>query len=315
MEFGFPAPIRGPAADPETMATIVARGEELGFSYVTVSDHTVIPRGIDSRYPYNASGEFPGLQTGEALDQLAVIAFLAARTSSIRLLTSVLILPIRNPVVMANQLATLDVLSQGRLTVGCGVGWMREEFEATGAAPFERRGAVSDEFIAAFRELWSSDNPRFDGEFVRFADVKFEPKPVQQPSIPIWIGGESKAALRRSGRSADGWYPITSNPRHPVDTLERFVVSRDEVRRQAEEVGRDPERIDMAINTEWESTPRTGSDGSRSAFTGPADAVAGDVSAWEAAGVGQLIVRIASTDPSEYVERLAEFSETVMAKN
>ncbi len=315
MEFGFPAPIRGAAADPETMATIVARGEELGFGYVTVSDHTVVPRGIDSRYPYNESGEFPGLETGEALDLLAVLAFLAARTTSIRLLTSVLILPIRNPVVMANQLATIDVLSRGRLTVGCGVGWMREEFEATGAASFERRGTVSDEFIAAFRELWASDSPRFEGEFVRFADVKFEPKPVQKPSIPIWIGGESKAALRRTGRLAEGWYPITSNPRHPIDTLERFVAARDEVRRQAEAAGRDPHDIDMAINTEWDSTPRSHSDGSRRTFTGSADDVASDVAEWQAAGVGQLIIRIMTTDPSEYVERLVEFSETVMAQS
>lgn len=313
MKFGFPAPIRAPSSDPETLASVVQRGEELGFSYVSVSDHTVIPRGIASRYPYNESGEFPGQVTGEAMDQLAVLAFLAACTKSIRLLTSVLILPIRNPLVMANQLATIDVLSRGRLTLGCGVGWMREEFEATGAAPFDRRGRVSDEYLRAFRELWSSDDPRFDGEFVRFSDVKFEPKPVQRPSIPIWIGGESGAALRRTGQLADAWYPISSNPRHPMDTLERYVAARDEVRRHAEAARRAPESVDMALNTDWDPVPESRPDGSRQAFTGSADDVTEDLREWEAAGVHHLILRIAATDASELGERLAEFSETVMA--
>ena len=311
MKFGFPAPTRGPSAEPEAMAGIVQRGEELGFSYVSVSDHTIVPRHIAPQYPYNESGEFPGQVEGEALDQLAIVAFLAACTKSIRLLTSVLILPIRNPVVMANQLATIDVLSQGRLTVGCGVGWMREEFEATGAPPFDRRGTVSGEYLGAFRELWSSKDPRFDGEFVRFSDVRFEPKPVQ-PSIPIWIGGESAAALRRTGQLADAWYPISSNPRHPMDTIERYAAARDQVRRHAEAAGRVPERVEMALSTDWDSVPRGRDDGSRQAFTGSAEDVAQDVRDWEAAGVGHVMLRIAATDPSELADQLEEFSETVM---
>ena len=310
MNFGFSIPMG--MVDPETIVGTAQRGEELGFDYVSVPDHTVIPRSIDSRYPYNESGGFPG-GAGPALDQLAVLAFLASATTSIRLLTSVLVLPIRNPVVMANQLATIDVLSGGRMIAGCGVGWLREEFEATGAAPFEQRAAVSVEYIRAFRELWTSDEPTFDGEYVKLSNIVFEPKPVQKPSIPIWIGGESRPAMRRTGQLADAWYPINVNPRNPLDTLERFVAARDEVRQHALDAGREPESVGMVLSGGWNPVAQDGPDGSRAPFTGPADAVVSDLVEWEAAGVETLIVRFPTTDPGEIIERLAEFSETVIA--
>jgi probable F420-dependent oxidoreductase len=309
MNFGFSIPMG--MVEPETIVRTARRAEELGFGYVSVPDHTVIPQAIDSRYPYNESGGFPG-GAGPALDQLAVLAFLASATTSIRLLTSVLVLPIRNPVVMANQLATIDVLSGGRMIAGCGVGWLREEFEATGAATFETRAAVSVEYIRAFRELWGSDDPSFDGEYVKFSNVIFEPKPVQKPSIPIWIGGESRPAMRRAGQFADAWYPINVNPRNPLDTLERFVAARDEVRRHAVDAGREPESVDMVLSGGWNPEPQSGPHDTRTPFTGPAEAVVCDLEEWEDAGVGTMIVRFPTTDPDEISERLAEFAETVM---
>jgi alkanesulfonate monooxygenase SsuD/methylene tetrahydromethanopterin reductase-like flavin-dependent oxidoreductase (luciferase family) len=123
-----------------------------------------------------------------------------------------MVVPHRPPVLTAKILATIDVLSKGRLIVGCGVGWMREEFEAIGAPPYDKRGAVSDEYIRAFKELWTSDNPTFSGKYCSFANVAFAPKPLQKPHPPIWVGGESPVALRRAGRLADAWYPIGSNP-------------------------------------------------------------------------------------------------------
>ena len=133
MDYGFSVPNRGPMATPQDMAVLARRGEEMGFDIINVSDHIVIPRGIASRYPYSLSGGFNA--TGEYLEQLTTLSFLAAHTSRVRLLSSVMVLPHRNPVLAAKALATIDVLSQGRLTVGCGVGWMREEFEAIGAPP------------------------------------------------------------------------------------------------------------------------------------------------------------------------------------
>src|SRR2546425_1480178 len=132
-----------------------------------IADHIVFPTAIASRYPYTVSGAFPG--GGDALDQLTLMAFVAGRTRTLRLVTSVMILPYRNPVLTAKMLATIDVLSRGRVTVGVGVGWLREEFEALGAPDFTRRGAVSDEWIRIFKTLWTQSPASFEGEFYRFA--------------------------------------------------------------------------------------------------------------------------------------------------
>ena len=195
MKYGFSVATRGPLATADSLVAIARHGEEMGFDFVGVSDHIIIPKDIRSRYPYSLSGEFAGADPGECLEQLTVVAFLAAATSKIKLLTTVLVLPHRNPVHTAKVFASIDVLSGGRLIAGCGVGWMREEFEALGAPPFDRRGAVSDEYLKAFKELWSKDDPEFDGEFVSFRNVRFAPQPVQKPHPPIWIGGESPPAL------------------------------------------------------------------------------------------------------------------------
>ena len=201
MNFGFSAPTRGPQATPEALARLVAHGEALGFGIVSVSDHVVMPRTANSTYPYSADGSFAG--GAECLEQLTLHAYLAAVTTRLRLLTAVMVVPHRPPVLTAKVLATVDVLSGGRLIVGCGAGWLREEFEAIEAPDFDRRGAVTSEYIRAFKELWTSDEPTFHGEFCSFSNLHFEPKPMQKPHPPIWTGGESPAALRRAGRLAD----------------------------------------------------------------------------------------------------------------
>src|SRR5581483_110283 len=159
---------------------------------------------------------------GEFLEQLTVLSFLAGQTSRVRLLTSIMVVPHRQPVLAAKMLASLDYLSRGRLVVGCGVGWLREEFEALGTPPYEERGAVVDEYLQVFKELWNSPRPSFQGKFVRFPGLVFEPKPLQQPHPPLWIGGESGIALRRVVRLGDGWYPSAGNG--AVDTPEGFAA-------------------------------------------------------------------------------------------
>src|SRR5262245_40795766 len=143
MRYGFYLPTRGQTAEPDALERLVRRGEALGFASVMIADHIVFPTAIHSKYPYTVSGVFPG--QGDALDQLALMAFVAGITTRLRLVTSVMIVPYRNPVATAKALATIDVLSRGRVTVGVGVGWLREEFEALAAPPFDRRGAVTDE--------------------------------------------------------------------------------------------------------------------------------------------------------------------------
>ena len=163
MKYGLTVPNRGPLATPEALGSLARHGEELGFDSVQTGDHIVVPNSIASRYPYSQGGEFPGGELGESMEQLTLLSFLAGQTTRIRLVTSVIIVPHRNPLVAAKVLATLDILSGGRLIVGVGAGWMKEEFEALGLPPFEERGAVTDEYIRAYKELWTSDNPSFEG--------------------------------------------------------------------------------------------------------------------------------------------------------
>ena len=312
MRFGFEAPVGGDGATPEALARLVRHGERMGFDIVGVGDHIVIPRRVDSRYPYTADGKYGG-GPGDCLEQLTVLSFIAAHTSTMRLLTSVMVLPYRSPVHMAKVLTTIDVLSGGRLIAGCGVGWMHEEFEALSAPAYERRGAVADEYVRAFKELWTSDTPAFAGEYVGFSDVIFEPKPVQRPHPPIWIGGESGPALRRAARLGDGWYPIGSNPRHPVGTIRQLSEYVSRLRRFATEAGRDPTAIEVAWSVAWYDD--TGEaflpNGERRILTGDPARIAEDVARLEDLGVGCLMLGFGAPDLDARLERMERFATVV----
>src|SRR5437868_11050868 len=218
MRYGFYLPTRGRSAEPDALETLVTRGETLGFHSTVIADHVVFPVIIASKYPYTVSGAFPG--GGDALEQLTLMSFVAAKSTRLRLITSVMILPHRNPVLTAKMLATIDVLSRGRVTVGVGVGWLREEFAALGAADFDRRGAVSDEYLRIFKTLRTQNPASFSGEFYRFDSIKCLPQPVQKPHPPIWVGGHSRAALRRAARHGDGWHPVGAVAASPLPPQE-----------------------------------------------------------------------------------------------
>ena len=314
MNFGFSAPTRGPQATPEALAKLVTRGEEHGFGIVSVSDHVVMPRAANSTYPYSADGSFAG--GAECMEQLTLHAYLAGITNRLRLLSAVMVVPHRPPVLTAKVLATVDVLSGGRLIVGCGAGWLREEFEAIGAPDFDRRGAVTSEYIRAFKELWTSDAPTFEGEFCSFSNLHFEPKPVQKPHPPIWTGGESPAALRRAGRLADKWFPIGTNPTYPVRTPAQLAESLSQVRQHAEAAGRDPMSVGVAYSA---GMPAIGEealhpDGSRRACTGDAEQIADDIQGFQAVGVEDMTFRFERGTLEETLEAMQQFDEEVMAK-
>jgi probable F420-dependent oxidoreductase len=314
MEYGFGLPTRGPMAAPQSLATLARTGEELGFAIISVSDHVIIPKAINSTYPYNESGTFAGSPSGECLEQLALLSFLVGVTSSAKLLTSVMVLPHRPPVLTAKMLATIDVLSNGRLIVGCGVGWMREEFEAIGAPSYDERGSVGDEYIHAFKELWTSDNPVFEGKYCRFANVAFAPKPVQKPYPPIWTGGESPAALRRAGRLANAWYPIGSNPRFPVGTPAQFAEYVVRVKRYATEAGRDPSSLDFAYSANWYNDQQAQMlpDGQRRPLTGTPQQIADDIKRYEELGVRHMMVNVQGETQAQTLERMQRFADRIM---
>jgi probable F420-dependent oxidoreductase len=200
-------------------------------------EHTVIPRGYQSAYPYTADGKLPGGEGDFVLpDPLIWMAYVAAATSRINLATGILILPQHNPVVCAKQVATLDAMSGGRVLLGIGVGWLKEEFDALGV-PFEDRGRRTDEYIAAMRELWSADVPSYHGDFVTFTDAFMRPKPMRG-SVPIIIGGQTPPAARRAGRVAQGFFPGRGVPLGLIDL----------VRKTAIEHGRDPAEVDITVS-------------------------------------------------------------------
>lgn len=316
MDFGVNTLSRGPMASREGYAAVAEKAEALGFGYLTVNDHVVVPGDIGSRYPYTEEGNWPGKTFGECFDQLATLAFVAGRTSRIRLLSSVMVVPHRPAVLAAKMLATVDVLSGGRLIVGCGVGWMREEFEAVAAPPFEARGRVTDEYLAAFKELWTKETPRFDGRYVKFADVAFEPKPVQKPHPPLWIGGESGLALKRTARLGDAWYPASNNPQHRLDTPERLAAGIEGLRRAAAAEGRDPASVDLAYLVLWPVswTAEKDAEGRRRIFTGSSADLAADVAAFAKLGVRHLSLTFQSATLAETLERMQRFAEEVMGK-
>ena len=181
MDFGMTIPNYGPLARRDAIAAIARQAEALGFGMMAIADHIVIPKTWNSFYPYSPTGRIDTFDGGDCLEPLALMAALALATEKAQLLTAVLVVPYRPPILTAKQLATIDVLSEGRVTVGCGTGWMREEFEAIGAPPYAARGQVTDEYIEAFRAMWTSDEPTYEGEHARVADIYFRPQPVRKP--------------------------------------------------------------------------------------------------------------------------------------
>jgi len=241
VRFGTTLPQFGPfAAGADVAARIerVARAaDELGYDVVWTAEHLIFPYEIRTPYPYG--GRFPFPVTDPMLEVVSTLSYVAALTRRVRLSCSVMILPYRHPVVLAKELATLDVLSGGRLVVGVASGWLAEEFAMLGV-PFAERGRRMDEYLAVLRALWTEDRVTFHGRFVQLDDAAFFPKPLQRPHPPIWIGGASERAFARIARFGAGWIAA---PRPDVDTLSRDIAR---LRGIAESHGRDPATIEVA---------------------------------------------------------------------
>ncbi len=247
---------------------------------------------------------------------MAAIAFVAGKTSRLRLVTSVTVVPHRPAVLLAKMLATIDVVSKGRLTWGIGAGWMKEEFEVLGLPPFGERGAVTDEYVLACRELWTREEPQFDGKYVKFSNIVFAPKPVQKPHPPIWVGGESGPALRRTARFGDGWYPIGTNPQHRLDSLKRFAAGVERLRRLTHDAGRDPSAVALAYRvSSWgKALPAQTNDGDRRLFSGEAADILGDLRGLRDLGVAHVDFGFEGATAEAMIGNMRRFREDVLAK-
>lgn len=283
MRVGLHALGIGDGARRDVIDAVAPAAEARGFATLWSGEHVVMTDRSSSRYPYSPDGQIAVPATADWNDPLIGLSFAAAATSTIGLATGVLLLPEHNPVLVAKQSATLDALCGGRLTLGVGIGWSREEFDALGV-PFERRAARTAEYVAAVRTLWREDVATFDGEFVRFDAIRVNPKPVRDRRVPVVLGGNSDAALRRVAAWGDGWYGFAlDGVAHVAERLERLDAC-------CREVGRDPARLRRCVAV---SRPE-----------------AGDVAALADLGIDELvIVEGPPADPRlvpEWVSALAD---------
>jgi probable F420-dependent oxidoreductase len=312
LEFGWSLPSRGPLARVDVLTRLARTADSLGYSVVTISDHVVLPARSSAPYPYDKTGAFPGGSQQVYLEPIPLAAWLLAATRRLRVAISVLVIPYRNPVVTAKQLATIDALSGGRLIVGAGVGWWREEFEALAAPPYAERGAVTDEYLHLMKTLWTEDSPRFEGKYYRIGDVTMLPHPVQKPHPPIWIGGHTEPALRRTATLGDAWHPIgLRGPAGlaPAELAEKMA----RLRALAREAGRDPASIGVAFRGPldlWPAQAKLPAD-APGPLSGPPGKVVADLRAYQAAGVDTIIFDFPKPDPAAMITLMRRVAREV----
>jgi probable F420-dependent oxidoreductase len=315
VEFGFALSGRGPLAQPDVMLRLATKADTLGYASLFVTDHVLLPASAArSIYPYSPTGQFPGGASQDYFEPLSVMGYLAHATKRIRLGTSVLVVPYRNPLVVAKMLATIDVLSGGRVILGAGVGWLAEEFEALEAKPFAERGSVTDEYLRLMRVAWTEDPVSFESRHYRVKDVHVLPKPRQR-HVPVWIGGHTEAALRRTARLGDGWHPIGNRP--PSMMLpDEYAAKTAELHRYTREAGRDPAAITLTLRVPMQvrSAKAKALAGDRPPFQGTAAEVRSDVDTYAALGVSHIVFDSAIPDPKAAVENLERFAGEVMSK-
>ena len=301
MNFGCHLPMFGPIATRENMLRFARRMEELGYDSLWASDHIVIPCTIESRYPYSETGAFPLPPDTNFLEPLTTLALVAAVTTRLRLGTTILVLPHRHPVLAAKMLATLDHLTDGRVILGVGVGWMREEIELLGA-PFDARGAWSDEAIHLMRECWSEGRTRHHGRFFSFEDVGVFPKPPRG-RIPIWIGGHTPRALRRVAELGDGWHAAFPS----VDGLERGIA---ELRAECARRKRRFEELTVTVRAGL-SIRGAPADDPRRPLQGSPEQIIGDLRGYQALGVDTVLLETRFRDIDDTVGIFETFARDI----
>ena len=291
MKFGVTIPNNWGIEDPQQVLAFGPLAEELGYDSVWVMDHLFnngyIRERLDDKPYYNP---------------LATLSYLAATTKNVLLGTSVLVLPYHNPIDLAKYTATLDQMSGGRVTLGVGVGAMTEEFSALGIS-MKRRGSLTNECIAIMKELWTNEDPSYHSRRWNFSDLKFSPKPLQKPHIPIWVGGASPGALQRAATMGDGWHPSGV-------TAEDYSISRRNIQELAVAAGRNPESLTWSARVEVEAHGAPSSDraASRARISASnVDQMIAGIAAYQTAGVEHIVLALNTGE----VARITELMETI----
>ncbi len=288
MKFGHWYASIGPFAFPDGAVKLANAAENAGFESLWTGEHVVVPSTINSTYPYSPDGKMAGGGQIPMAEPFVWHAWVAAHTTTLRLATGVLVLPQRQPLVVAKQAATLAVLSGGRFSLGIGVGWLREEFAALGAN-FEDRAQRHDEYVAAMRTLWANESACFTGDYISFPEVALCPRPPGD-AVPIVVGGHTPAAARRAGRLADGFFPAKGTPESVGKLFDIARVA-------AEAAGRNPEALELSVYE-----------------PGVLDAERAEtlIDQWQAVGASRIIVSPKTLDPGQLADHIDQFGEEVI---
>lgn len=293
MKFGVCIPHYGRPIDVDGLTEMAVRAEQMGFDSVWVTDHIIVPHVIPGRTDI--------VYRQDMLEPLSLLSHLGAVTSRVNVGTSVVILPYRNPIILAKAIATADVLSQGRVIFGAAVGWMEGEFQALNA-PFADRGRVSDEYLSLLKELWTNPTPTFQGDYFQVAEVTFSPMPKQQPHPPIWIGGRSRRGVRRAVEYGDYWHPSQMGP-------EELKKNAAYMRRYSASVGRtDPPQLSCRATLSF-----SGPSGSaqRPPLQGTTEDIIGDVRAYGEAGVNHIVMEVSGETYDDKFRAMDRFMNEV----
>jgi probable F420-dependent oxidoreductase len=300
MKFGIVIPLHRDV-DVLVNLELAKKAEKLGFDSIWISDHVVLPVKYQERF------------SKILYDPFVILASIAAKTKKISLGTSVIIVPYRNPMVVAKMVSTIDVLSDGRVILGVGPGWMEEEFNILGI-PFNERGKRTDEYIKIFKEVWEKDDPQFDGEFYSFSKIKFYPKPIQKPHPPIWIGGISKRAIARAVELGDGWHPVWLSP----DQMEEKIGYLKSVAKEKETnldnfVFSIRNRLRILETTEVKKPNLSESRGQYTfSFHGTTEEIIDDIRQFESIGVSHIIFDLDVENDKEMFNTIEQFSKDIM---
>ena len=289
MKYGIALPDFGIYAQKEKLLEISGAAEELGYDSLWVSDHLVIPN------THKSIGD-------ESLDPIATLTYLSANTRKIKLGTSVIVLPYQNPFVLAKSVATLDELSEGRVILGVGAGWLKDEFDALGV-PFNERGSITNEYIEVVKTLWTEDDPEFRGEYVEFSDIKFLPKPLQNPHPPIWVGGGSERAMKRAATHGDGWHPVGLTPPELRKKVLRLME-------QIEDSKRDPGEFTISLRRNLEITDKKDI-GENETLRGTPEKIARGIEDYREAGVSHLIFQVLGGDFKGVLKTMEVFTKEI----
>jgi len=304
MEFGFVLPRTTKGQD---LCDFARKVEDLGFGSVWAPDHIVIPLDETSQYPYTHDGKFTVSPSDPQLDVLVVLSYIASSTNRLKIGTSVIIIPYRNPILQAKMFSTLDVLSEGRVICGVGVGWFQQEFEALNA-PYTERGNATDEYLEILKTLWSSSTPEYEGTHYNFKGIGFEPKPFQG-SIPIWVGGHTKRAIRRTVKYGDAWHPTRQTPEYVSKMM-------DYMNEYCAEIGRSPDEITISLKRTLHFTDmgidlsdRIQSD---AALISETSKVISDIQKCADLGIDQLTFDFQATNVNDCIKVMEHFADQVV---